>query len=144
MAKPAKRILVFSVLEQGMGTILFVLNSKSGRCGIGRLRAIGVHKADEFRTEIRDFAPDAALIFFDGDRDAVLAVDRAAREGAVPALLVCRKSASLDEHTATMQLGPTNCTMADILYSLGIALSRRKGPRSATAAEVAAREAVLA
>lgn len=145
MSRPkTRKVLVFSTLEQGMGATLFVLNNRG--YGLSRgLHAIAVHSVRDFSTEIAAFPPDAALLFYDGDADAVRACEWAARCLAIPVLVACRKDAPADL-SAAMVLPPKGCSMAEILYALRVVLMRKLGPKSTPGARpaVANHEAVLA
>ncbi|HEX4039041.1 MAG TPA: hypothetical protein VHX37_13355 [Acidobacteriaceae bacterium] len=138
MARPKKRVLIFSTLEQGSGAMLFALSTR-GCSPWQRVTAVSVGTVEEFSFELAALAPDAVLIFRDGSysNGPVGACERAAVDAGVPILLAARKGDIPQDSLASMALGPKQCDMANILHALGVVTSRKRGPKPVTAAAVA-------
>lgn len=128
--RPRKKILAFAAQELGAGVLIFAIDNT------GRFRTRAVHTAADFRTQIAEFAPDAALVFYDGPQDerAVRACQLAAYDAGISQLFVSRSKVSPNPGLGTMFLPRAQSAMSEILNALRIMCGRKRGPKKADSA----------
>lgn len=129
MSRPRKRILVWSEMETGIATTLFVLNTQR------HFHAHAVHSAAEFAAQIESFRPDAALLFYDGAvSEAPLRQCGALADGARLNLVVVARVKRTIEPRWGIALQFAQSGMADVIHALRIQCSRKRGPKPAHSA----------